>query len=188
MFWHINCPMEVRNLSFTHHIPSQDQLEKEGPSCSFRMKNLMPTLFGHPFNLITDQMSFLSLLNKCKSSSPQASAIIKRWSLYNEYKMKFCGTKSHSIADALSHLLLSMISPGEGNTTRIDRKLGKLTCHSSSNSYLDFTLATCLYCKDGQRNVHQIWKCSMASNMSYYPSMAVVSGFGELLSHRSSLL
>ena len=85
------------------------QLEKEGLACVFGVKRFYSYLFGHSFQLITDHKPLLGLLSECKSTSPQASARIRRWSLYLlqfEYRLTFRGTKAHANADALSRLPL----------------------------------------------------------------------------------
>ena len=51
----------------------------------------------------------LGLLSECKSTSPQVSARIRRWSLYLsqfEYRFTFRRTTAHANADALSRLPL----------------------------------------------------------------------------------
>ena len=85
------------------------QLEKEGLSCIFGIKRFYCYLFGHPFTLITDHKPLLGLLGGHKPTSPQASARIRRWSLYLsmfEYTLKFRNTLAHANADALSRLPL----------------------------------------------------------------------------------
>ena len=59
--------------------------------------------------MITDHKPLLGLLSECKSTSPQASARVKRWSLYLsmfEYALTFRHTDAHANADALSRLPL----------------------------------------------------------------------------------
>ena len=85
------------------------QLEKEGLSCVFGVKRFYSYLFGHPFLLITDHKPLLGLLSEQKPTSPQASARIRRWSLYLsmfEYTLQFRNTTAHANADALSRLPL----------------------------------------------------------------------------------
>ena len=85
------------------------QLEKEGLSCVFGVKRFYSYLFGHSFTLITDHKPLLGLLSEQKPTSPQASARIRRWSLYLsmfEYTLKFRNTTAHANADALSRLPL----------------------------------------------------------------------------------
>ena len=85
------------------------QLEKEGLACVFGVKRFYCYLFGHPFQLITDHKPLLALLSECKSTSPQASARVRRWSLYLsqfEYRLTFRRTTAHANADALSRLPL----------------------------------------------------------------------------------
>ena len=85
------------------------QLEKEGLSLVFGIKRFYSYLFGHSFTLITDHKPLLGLLDNQKPTSPQASARIRRWSLYLsmfEYQLKFRNTTAHANADALSRLPL----------------------------------------------------------------------------------
>ena len=85
------------------------QLEKEGLACVFGVKKFYNYLYGHKFDLVTDHKPLLRLLSEDKPTSPQASARVRRWSLYMsrfEYTIKFRGTKEHSNADPLSRLPL----------------------------------------------------------------------------------
>ena len=71
-------------------------------------------LIGHHFKLYTDHKPLLALLNSQRSTSPQASARIRRWSLLlssYEYGMEFRDTLSHGNADALSRLPLPVCPP-----------------------------------------------------------------------------
>lgn len=82
--------------------------------CVFDMKKFYNYLFGNKFELITDHKPLLRLLSEEKPTSPQASARIRRWSLYLsrfEYTLKFQGTKEHGNTDALSRLPLPIIPP-----------------------------------------------------------------------------
>ena len=91
------------------------QLEREGLALIFGVKRFYSYLFGYPFTLITDHKPLLGLLSECKSTSPQASARVKRWSLYLsmfDYTLAFRNTKAHTNADALSRLPLA-VKPGE---------------------------------------------------------------------------
>ena len=85
------------------------QLEKEGLSCIYGIRKFHDYLFGHPFELVTDHKPLLCLLREDRPTSPQASARIKRWSLFlslYEYTFTFRNTKAHANADALSRLPL----------------------------------------------------------------------------------
>ena len=85
------------------------QLEKEGLSLVFGVKRFYPYLFGHSFTLVTDHKPLLGLLDGRKPISPQASARVRRWSLYLsmfEYQLSFRNTSAHANADALSRLPL----------------------------------------------------------------------------------
>ena len=90
------------------------QLEKEGLACVFSIKRSSSYLFGHAFTLTTDHKPLLSLLGGQKPMSPQASAGIRRWSLYLamfEYTLHFRNTTAHANADALSRLPTPVESP-----------------------------------------------------------------------------
>jgi len=66
-------------------------------------------LFGHSFQLMADHKPLLGLLSEGKPASPQASACMRRWSLYLsmfEYHLTFRNTSAHANADALSRLRL----------------------------------------------------------------------------------
>ena len=98
------------------------QLEKEGLSCIFGIKRFYSFLFGHSFTLITDQ----------KPTSPQASARIRRWSLYLsmfEYTLKFRNTEAHANADALSRLPL----PVKPAVSSLPPEIVLLTDHLSNS-------------------------------------------------------
>lgn len=108
------------------------QLEKEGLSCVFGIKRFYSYLFGHPFTLITDHKPLLGLLDGQKPTSPQASARIRRWSLYMslfEYTMKFRNTTAHANADALSRLPL----PVEPAISKLPPELVLLADHLSNS-------------------------------------------------------
>ena len=80
----------------------------------FGIKKFTAYLVGHPFELITDHKPLLSLLSGIRPTSPQASARIKRWSLFlsnYEYVLSFCNTTAHSNADASSRLPLERVPP-----------------------------------------------------------------------------
>ena len=94
------------------------QLEKEGLSCIFGIKKFHNYLFGHPFELVTDHKPLLGLLKEDRPTSPQASARIKRWSLFlsgYEYTLMFRNTNAHANADALSRLPLP-VEPAQTET------------------------------------------------------------------------
>ena len=69
-----------RTLNPAEH--NYSQIEKEGLSCVFGIKRFYSYLFGHRFTLIADHKPLLSLLSCQKPTSAQASARIRRWSLY----------------------------------------------------------------------------------------------------------
>ena len=112
------------------------QLEKEGLACVVGIKRFHSYLFGHHFKLVTDHQPLLALLNEHKSTSPQASARIRRWSLFlpgYEYTMLLRGTKAHGKADALSRLPL----PTEGSQTSTPPELVLLMEHLSDSPVTD---------------------------------------------------
>ena len=85
------------------------QLEKEGLACIFGIKRFHDYLFGQLFELVTDHKPLLGLLKEDRAVSSQASARIKRLSLFlanYEYKLVFRRTTAHANADALSRLPL----------------------------------------------------------------------------------
>ncbi len=82
----------------------------------------------HPFDLITDHKPLLGLLGEYTPTTPQASARIRRWSIYLsmfEYTLKFRRTTAHGNADALSRLPL----PFEPPTDQIPPELVLLADH-----------------------------------------------------------
>ena len=85
------------------------QIEKEGLACIFGVKKFHNYLFGWSFELITDHKPLLGLLKEDRAVPIQASARIKRWSLFlsnYEYTLSFRSTTVHGNADALSQLPL----------------------------------------------------------------------------------
>ncbi len=58
------------------------ELEKEGLSLVFGIKKFYAYLFGRPLELVTDDKPLLGLLGETCSTSPQASARVRRRSLY----------------------------------------------------------------------------------------------------------
>ena len=108
------------------------QLEKEGLSLVFGVKKFYRYLFGRPFELVTDHQPLLGLLKEGRSTSPQASARIRRWALYLsmfEYTLKFRKTAAHANADALSRLPL----PVEVAATHTPPELVLLSEHLSTS-------------------------------------------------------
>ena len=94
------------------------QIEKEGLACIFGVKKFHNYLFGRSFQLITDHKPLLGLLKEDKAVPTQASARIKRWSLFlsnYEYTLSFRNTTAHGNADALSRLPLK-IQPSTSDT------------------------------------------------------------------------
>ena len=151
------------------------QLEKEGLSCVFGIKRFYSYLFGHPFTLITDHKPLLGLLDGQKPTSPQASARIRRWSLYMsqfEYTMKFRNTTAHTNADALSRLPL----PVEPAISTLPPELILLADHLSNSPVTADQIRDCTR-KDPQLSkivqfVQQGWASSC-------PSPNVLSSFYE---------
>ena len=105
-------PIGYASRSLSQAEQNYSQLEKEGLSCVFGVKRFHSYLLGHHFLLFTDHKPLLALFNEHRSTSPQASARIRRWSLFlsaYEYTLKFRDTLSHSNADALSRLPLEVV-------------------------------------------------------------------------------
>ena len=77
-------PIGYASRTLTKSERNYSQLEKEGLSCIFGIKKFHDYLFGRPFELVTDHKPLLGLLKEdhATSPSPQASAGIKRWSLF----------------------------------------------------------------------------------------------------------
>ena len=75
-------PIGYASRTLTSAERNYSQLEKEGLACIFGIKKFHLYSFGHHFELVTDHKPLLALLNKHHSTSPQASARIRRWSLY----------------------------------------------------------------------------------------------------------
>lgn len=103
------CPIGYVSRTLNDAERNYAQLEKEALALVFGVKKFYSYLFGHPFTLITDHKPLLGLLSECKSTSPQASARVKRWALYLsmfEYTLTFRNTTAHANADALSRLPL----------------------------------------------------------------------------------
>ena len=102
-------PIDYVSRTLAKAERNYSQLEKEGLSCIFGIKKFHAYLLGHHFELITDHKPLLGLLRENCSTSAQASARIKRWTLFlsmYEYILIFRGTKAHANADALSRLPL----------------------------------------------------------------------------------
>lgn len=98
------------------------QLEKEGLSLVFGIKKFYSYVFGRPFELVTDHRPLLGLLGEARSTSPQASARIRRWSVYLsmfEYTLRFRKTDAHANADALSRLPLPVEAPPPAEPTEL---------------------------------------------------------------------
>ena len=102
-------PIGYASRTLTNAERNYSKLEKEGLSCIFGIKKFHDYLFGHAFELVTDHKPLLGLLKEDRATSPQASARIKRWSLFlsgYEYTLVFRNTTAHANADALSRLPL----------------------------------------------------------------------------------
>ena len=107
-------PIGYASRSLSSAEQNYSQLEKKRLSLVFGANEFPSYLLGHNFLLYTDHKPLWALLNKHRSTSPQASARIRRWSLLlsvYEYTLKFRDTLSHSNADALSRLPLPVAPP-----------------------------------------------------------------------------
>ena len=103
-------PIAYASRSLSDAERNYSQLEKEGLALVFGVKHFHAYLFGHSFELVTDHQPLLALLNERKPTSPQASARVRRWSLFlsaYEYVLAFRKTEAHGNADALSRLPLA---------------------------------------------------------------------------------
>ena len=106
------------------------QIEKEGLSCIFGIKRFHDYLLGQHFELVRDHKPLLGLLKEDLATPLQASARIKRWSLFlsnYEYTLVFRNTTAHANTDALSRLPL----PEEPVKTFTDPELVLLAEHLS---------------------------------------------------------
>lgn len=151
------------------------QLEKEGLSCVYGIKRFYAYLFGHPFTLITDHKPLLGLLDGQKPTSPQASARIRRWSLYMstfEYTLKFRNTTAHANADALSRLPL----PVEPAVSQLPPELVLLADHLSNSPVTADQIRECTR-KDPQ--LAQIVQFVQQGWPSSCPSSDLLSSFYE---------
>ena len=104
-------PIAYASRTLTSAERNYSQLEKEGLACVFGVKKFHVYLLGHPFELVTDHKPLLALMGEWKAPSQQASARVRRWSLFlssYEYTMTFRKTQSHGNADALSRLPMSI--------------------------------------------------------------------------------
>ena len=102
-------PIGYASRSLSSADRNYSQLEKEGLACVFGVKHFHSSLYDHPFHLITDHQPLLALFSEFRSTSPQASARIKRWSLLlaaYEYTFMFRRSEAHQNAGALSRLPL----------------------------------------------------------------------------------
>ena len=102
-------PIAYASRSLSDAERNYSQLEKEGLPLVYEVKHFHAYLFGYSFQLVTDHQPLLVLLNERKSTSPQASAGIRRWSLFlsaYEYTFVFHKTEAYGNADALSRLPL----------------------------------------------------------------------------------
>ncbi len=102
-------PIGYASRSLSTSQRNYSQLEKEALALVFGVQRFHLFLFGHSFELVTDHQPLLALLHEHRSTSPQASARIRRWSLLlsaYEYTITFRKTEAHKNADALSRLPL----------------------------------------------------------------------------------
>ncbi len=103
-----------RLIGYASHSLSSSQRNysqlEEALALVFGVQRFHSFLFGHSFELVTDHQPLLALLHEHRSTSPQASARIRRWSLLlsaYEYTITFQKTEAHKNTDALSRLLLA---------------------------------------------------------------------------------
>lgn len=121
-------PIGYASRTLTNAERNYSQLEKEGLALIFGIKRFHDYLFERSFQILTDHKPLLGLLRENRSVSAQASARIKRWSLFlssYEYQLVFRNTKAHANADALSRIPL----PEEPLKTREEPELVLLAEH-----------------------------------------------------------
>ena len=126
-------PIGYASRTLNQAEQNYSQLKKEGLSCIFGIKKFHQYVFGRPFQLITDHKPLLGLLGEKKAVSLQASARIKRWSLFlssYEYSLSFRNKSAHANADALSRLPL----PDEQAKTLEEPELVLLAEHLEDSS------------------------------------------------------
>ena len=75
--------MDLRNRLGMLPEPSEKLLTiGEGrPMFGFWHQEVLPHVFGRSFELVTDHKPLLELLGEARSTSPQALACVRRWSL-----------------------------------------------------------------------------------------------------------
>ena len=121
-------------------------------------------LLGRHFDLVTDHKPLLGLLKEDLATHLQASARIKRWSLFLsnfEYTLAFRNTAAHANADALSRLPL----PEELAKTFTDPELFLLAEHLSDSPVTVKDIQTGPdrirryreFCRDGRVREMQVW-------------------------------
>ena len=105
-------PIGYASRSLSSSQRNYSQLEKEALVLVFGVQRFHAYLFGHRFELVTDHQPLLALLHQHRPTSTQASARIRRWSLFlsaYEYTITFRNTRAHGNADALSRLPLPIV-------------------------------------------------------------------------------
>ena len=125
-------PVAYASRTLNSSERNYSQIEKEGLSCIFGIKRFHDYLLGRHFELVTDHKPLLGLLKEDLATPLQASARIKRWSLFlsnYEYTLVFRNTTAHANADALSRLPL----PEEPVKTFTDPELVLLAEHLSNS-------------------------------------------------------
>ena len=125
-------PIGYASRTLTKAERGYSQLEKEALSCIFSIKKFHDYLFGRSFLLLTDHKPLLGLLKEDHAVPSQASARIKRWSLFlsgYEYTLMFRNTTAHANADALSRLPL----PVQPSKNELEPELVLLADHLSDS-------------------------------------------------------
>ncbi len=141
-------PIRYASCTLNSAKCNYSQLEKEGLSLVFGIKQFYSYLFGHSFILITDHKPLLGLLDSQKPTSPQASARVRCWSLYLsmfEYKLKFRNTSTHVNANVLSRLPL----PVEPVVKQLPPEIVLLVDHLDNSPVTAHQIQECT-CKDPQ--------------------------------------
>ena len=125
-------PIGYASRTLNEAEPNYSQLEKEVLFGFWVSRSSMSICLESLLSSVTDRQLLLGLLKEGRPTSPQASARIRRWSLYLsifEYTLKFRRTTAHANADPLSRLPL----PVEPAVVVTPLELVQLTEHLSNS-------------------------------------------------------
>ena len=98
-------PIGYASHSLSRAERNYSQLEREGLACVFGVKCFHSYLFGHPFELLTDNQPLTTLLNECRDF-PSGLSMYQMLVSTSEYTIHFRKTQAHGNVDALSRLPL----------------------------------------------------------------------------------